>query len=208
MPRVPCSPAQPSPTRAASGWQQVNLTTPVKIAAGSTYVVSYHTNGNYSDTAGYFDTYTGQTNGSLTALGDGANGVFAYGSDPVFPTNTSSSGDNYWVDVVFQDTVNDPVANDESGFVITENGTLSIPASALLANDTDPKGLPLSITGVSNASNGTVSYNPNTQTVSFVPTAGYTGPASFTYTISDERPNWLRSGLDYCQLSHFGAKPF
>ena len=27
----------------ASGWQQVNFSTPVKITAGTTYVVSYHT---------------------------------------------------------------------------------------------------------------------------------------------------------------------
>ena len=43
--------------------------------------------------------------------------------------------------------------------------------------------LPLSITGVSNGTNGTVSYDANTQTVSFVPTNGYTGTASFTYSI-------------------------
>jgi hypothetical protein len=169
----------------ASGWQQVNLTTPVKTVAGSTYVVSYHTNGNYSDTPGYFDTYTGQVNGSLTALGDGADGVFAYGSSPIFPINTSRSGDNFWVDAVFKDTVNDPLANDDSGFTTIENNSLSIPAPALLANDTDPNGLPLSITGVTNASNGTVSYDPNTQTVSFVPTAAYAGLANFSYTISD-----------------------
>ena len=59
------------------------------------------------------------------------------------------------------------------------------PASALLANDTDPNGLPLSITGVSNPSNGTATYNSSTQTISFVPAANYTGPAGFTYTISD-----------------------
>ena len=32
----------------ASGWQQVNLSSPVSITAGTTYVVSYHTNGDYS----------------------------------------------------------------------------------------------------------------------------------------------------------------
>ena len=32
----------------ASGWQQVNLSTPVVVTAGTTYVVSYHTNGDYS----------------------------------------------------------------------------------------------------------------------------------------------------------------
>ncbi|MCA1466256.1 DUF4082 domain-containing protein, partial [Bradyrhizobium sp. NBAIM18] len=30
----------------ASGWQQVNFSTPVAITAGTTYVASYHTNGN------------------------------------------------------------------------------------------------------------------------------------------------------------------
>ena len=47
-----------------------------------------------------------------------------------------------------------PVANNDSGFVTTKNSALSIPASVLLANDTDPNGLTLSITGASNPSNG------------------------------------------------------
>ena len=122
----------------------------------------------------------------MTAIGDGANGVFAYGLQPrSFPPTSPRSGDNYWVDVVFNDTVNDPQANDDSGFVDHGEWYALNSGSALLANDTDPNGLPLSITGVSNPINGTVSYNSNTQTVSFVPTAGYTGPASFTYTITD-----------------------
>lgn len=170
----------------ASGWQQVNFLNPVKITAGTTYVASYHmTNGEYSDTPYYFDTLQNPTNGSLSASASGLNGVFAYSSGSIFPTNVPSSGDNYWVDVVFNDTSQGPQATDKSGFAATENTGLSIPASALLANDTDPKGLPLSISGVSNPSNGTVTYNASTQTVTFVPTTGYTGPASFTYTITD-----------------------
>ena len=62
---------------------------------------------------------------------------------------------------------------------------MTIAASTLLANDTDPNGLPLSITGVSNPTNGTVSYDPNTQSVTFVPATGYSGAASFTYSIGD-----------------------
>ena len=31
-----------------SGWQQVTLSTPVLITAGTTYMASYHTNGDYS----------------------------------------------------------------------------------------------------------------------------------------------------------------
>src|SRR5262249_26691754 len=78
-----------------------------------------------------------------------------------------------------------PIANNDSGFTTTQNTALSIPASNLLANDTDPDGDALSITGVSNASNGTVSYSASTQTVTFTPTTTYTRPASFTYTITD-----------------------
>jgi hypothetical protein len=56
----------------ASGWQQVNLANPIMITAGTTYVVSYHTNGDYSVDGNYFATT--HTNGSLTALASGASG--------------------------------------------------------------------------------------------------------------------------------------
>ena len=174
----------PSTNETASGWQQVNFSSPVKITAGTTYIASYHSgSGEYSDTPYYFDTLQPSTNGSLTATGNGLNGVFAYSSSSIFPTYVSSSGDNYWVDVVFKDGIYDPQATDDSGFVATENIPLPIAASALLANDTDPNGLPLSITGVSNPIDGTVSYDPGSQTVTFVPTTA--GTASFTYSVTD-----------------------
>jgi hypothetical protein len=170
----------------ASGWQQVNFSNPVAIAAGTTYVASYHTNGDYSADPNFFA--AAQTNGPLTALASsasGGNGVYAYGSSSLFPTDSFNST-SYGVDVVFKaSAIQPPVASDDSGFIATENTALSIPASALLANDTDPNGLPLSVAGVSNASNGTVGYDPTTQMVTFVPTAGYNGPASFTYSITD-----------------------
>ncbi len=59
----------------------------------------------------------------------------------------------------------------------------TIAASTLLANDTDPDaGTTLRITGVSNATNGTVSLNSSGNVVF---TATNTGNASFQYTISD-----------------------
>ena len=170
----------------ASGWQQVNFATPVHVQAGVTYIASYHTNtGEYSTTDFYFDN-AGHTQGPLTATGSGLNGVYAYGAGPLFPSNISmAKGDNYWVDVVFRDTTQQPQANNDSGFNVTENGVLTIPASALLANDTDPAGLSFSITGVSSPINGSVSYNSQTQTVTFTPTTNYAGPAQFSYTITD-----------------------
>ena len=169
----------------ASGWQTVNFTTPIAIAAGTTYVAAYHSNGNYADSANYFT--TAHTSGPLTAPASGTtgNGVYTYSSSNVFPTS-SFSATNYWVDVLFQPgSLPPPVANADSGLVATENSALVIQASTLLANDTDPNGLALSITGVSNPTNGTVAFNATAKTITFTPTAGYTGPASFAYAIAD-----------------------
>ena len=80
----------------ASGWQQVNFSTPVKITAGTTYVASYYTSsGNYSDTPYYFDTLQNPTNGSLTAIADGLNGVYAYGTN-TFPSNVAHLWRQLW----------------------------------------------------------------------------------------------------------------
>ena len=88
----------------ATGWQQVNFATPVAIAAGTVYVVSYHTNvGNYPYTSLYFAS-NGVDRSPLHGLSNTAgagNGVFRYGATPAFPTSTFNSS-NYWVDVVFQ----------------------------------------------------------------------------------------------------------
>jgi hypothetical protein len=175
----------------ASGWQQVNFATPVAITAGTTYVASYHTSGNYSADPNFFADPV--TSGDLTAPSTG-NGVYAYGSGSTFPTETFSAN-NYWVDVVYTKTLLPPVANADGGFIVNEDGSITIAASALLANDTDPNGLPLWIAAVGNASNGTVSYDSNAQSVTFVPTAGYTGTASFTYSVSDNGGGIASAGV-------------
>jgi hypothetical protein len=87
----------------ASGWQQVNFSTPVAISANTIYVASYHTTkGNYSYDMNYFAN-KGADNAPLHALRNGvlgANGVYTYGPAGSFPTYTWNST-NYWVDVVF-----------------------------------------------------------------------------------------------------------
>jgi hypothetical protein len=85
----------------ATGWQQANLASPVRIDPNTTYVVSYHTpTGRYAVDGGYFATE--RANGPLHAPADGAaggNGVYLYGGGG-FPTG-SYSASNYWVDLVF-----------------------------------------------------------------------------------------------------------
>jgi uncharacterized repeat protein (TIGR01451 family) len=86
----------------ASGWQQVNFSTPVAIQANTTYVAAYFSTSGFAIDAGYF-TSNGVDHAPLHASRsgvDGPNGVFAYGASAVFPS--SSWGDtNYWVDVAF-----------------------------------------------------------------------------------------------------------
>ncbi|HVU17052.1 MAG TPA: immunoglobulin domain-containing protein [Candidatus Didemnitutus sp.] len=88
----------------ASGWQQVNFSSPVTIAANTVYTVSYFCPaGHYSDDNNFFAT-TGVDAPPLHALVNStatANGVYTYGSSSAFPKQTWSSS-NYWVDVVFQ----------------------------------------------------------------------------------------------------------
>jgi Domain of unknown function (DUF4082)/Bacterial Ig domain/Putative Ig domain len=86
----------------ASGWQTVTFASPVAIAANTTYVASYHSNGFYPIDGEFFA--TAYTNGPLTAPASasiGGNGVFTYGSSVNFPVSTYNAN-NYWVDVMFQ----------------------------------------------------------------------------------------------------------
>lgn len=87
----------------ASGWQEVMFSTPVTIAANTTYVVAYHSSGgHYTVTNPYFVSNAPST-GPLSGLQygvDGPNGMYRYTPTPAFP-NTSYQSSNYWVDVVF-----------------------------------------------------------------------------------------------------------
>ncbi len=84
------------------GWQQVNFSSPVAIAANTTYIVSFSTGGGYFGiTSGYFNS-GGVTNGPLQALGNsvpGGDGVYGSGNG-AFPS-LNGSGMNFWADVTF-----------------------------------------------------------------------------------------------------------
>src|SRR4028119_292977 len=75
-----------------------------------------------------------------------------------------------------------PVANTDSA-TTAQNTAVTIAASTLLANDTDANGDRLSLTGVSNPVNGSVTFSNGN--VIFTPSTNFTGNASFDYSISD-----------------------
>jgi Ca2+-binding RTX toxin-like protein len=79
--------------------------------------------------------------------------------------------------------VNDaPVVGNDS-VTATEDTPLVITSATLLGNDSDVEGNTLTISGVGNATHGTVALSNGN--VVFTPDANYNGPASFTYTVGD-----------------------
>ncbi len=77
-----------------------------------------------------------------------------------------------------------PVAGDDA-FLVDADGSLVLSGSDdLLANDTDGDGDALTITGITQPSNGTLTDNGD-GTYTYTPTGGYSGTDSFTYTVTD-----------------------
>jgi Ca2+-binding RTX toxin-like protein len=114
--------------------------------------------------------------------GDGFDDLIigAFGASP---NGIRSAGQSY---VVFgrasTPTNQPPVANTDSA-TTAQNTAVILAASTLLANDTDANGDSLSLTGVSNAVNGSVTFSNSN--VIFTPSTNFTGNASFDYSISD-----------------------
>jgi Ca2+-binding RTX toxin-like protein len=87
-----------------------------------------------------------------------------------------------------------PIAQDDS-VQATQDTTLVINAVDLLVNDIDVDGDALSLVSVQNTLNGTVVYDNVAGTITFTPTPGYTGNASFDYTMTDGTSNSSASVL-------------
>jgi hypothetical protein len=170
----------------ATGWQQVLFTTPVAIAANTTYVASYYAPvGRYAYDPAYFN--TGLVNGPLRGLAngeDGANGVYLYATGGGFPTSFYNST-NYWVDVVFVTSIGNqaPVATADT-YATAQNTPLTVAAAGVLGNDSDPDSNPLTAIKVTNPANGSVTLNSN-GSFTYTPNAAFTGNDTFTYKAND-----------------------
>jgi Ca2+-binding RTX toxin-like protein len=80
-------------------------------------------------------------------------------------------------------TNSNPVAHDDLGFETTVGVTVEILATDLSSNDTDADGDALTVVAVADGVHGTASLDGGI--ITFTPEAGYTGVASFSYTVSD-----------------------
>ncbi|WP_407519371.1 cadherin-like domain-containing protein [Methylobacterium oryzisoli] len=77
-----------------------------------------------------------------------------------------------------------PLAQDDTA-ATRQDRPLILASATLLANDTDPDGDVLRITGVERAEHGSVALDAGTGLVTFTPDQGYVGPAAFSYTAAD-----------------------
>jgi uncharacterized repeat protein (TIGR01451 family) len=142
--------AEATYSETSSGWQQVNLSTPVAITPNATYATSlFVPNGQYIATT--FWPYPSD-NPPLHGTG----GAFADPATPPgqFPSTTSLNNANYWVDLVFQ----------------PENADLSIVKSApklLLLSDRLTYSITVSNAGPTGATGVTVT-DPLSSRVKFV----------------------------------------
>ncbi|WP_340123641.1 retention module-containing protein, partial [Methylobacter svalbardensis] len=87
--------------------------------------------------------------------------------------------------IIINDVNNPPAANNDA-LTTAEDTPLTIAASALTGNDSDPEGDTYSITGFTQTSNGTLAQNQD-GSFTYTPNANYNGGDSFTYTITDSQ---------------------
>lgn len=126
----------------------------------------------------------------------GADGTLTYTSTPgatgtatvTVSLHDNGGTDNGGVDTSAPQTfrititpVNHPPLGVADAATTVQDTAVNIP---VLANDSDPDGNAVSVTGVTNGVHGTASINQD-GTVRYTPNAGYLGSDSFTYTISD-----------------------
>jgi hypothetical protein len=168
----------------ASGWQQLNFTTPVPISANTTYVVSYHTDvGHYALTPNGLASEV--DNGPLTALAGG--GVYAYGSANAFPTD-SFNASNYWVDVVYSPTGGSTAPTVST--VTPSDGSTGVAASVAPTATFSQAVVPNTVTFTLRTAGGTnvpgaVSLNGSNTVATFTPTSSLAANTGYTATVSD-----------------------
>ena len=166
-----------------SGWQSANLTTPIGIIPNQNYTVSYRTNDNYLGLYNFFDTSYADPYGVLSSpassfgagSGPNGNGVFQYGSELVYPTNTYKNA-NYWVDVTFDpadpSTDQPPQLTSSASFMVPENNST---VGVVTATDPDGNALIYGIAGGDDAN--LFSINPTSGALTFTILPDFEAPA-------------------------------
>jgi RHS repeat-associated protein/uncharacterized repeat protein (TIGR01451 family) len=80
--------------------------------------------------------------------------------------------------------MNDAPSAGPDNYSVDEDTVLTVAAPAVLANDSDPEGAPLTAEVVGSPAHGTLALSPN-GSFTYTPAANYTGPDAFTYRVRD-----------------------
>jgi hypothetical protein len=167
----------------ASGWQELDFTTPVAITAGTTYVASYFTStGHYALTSNGLASAV--TNGPMTALANG--GVYAYGSGNAFPSLTFNSS-NYWVDAVYSPTAGatPPTVTAVTPSSGSTGNPVSAAPTATFSQPVTPATVSFTLTGPGgSAVPGSVTFNGANTVATFTPSSSLTASTAYTATVS------------------------
>ncbi len=164
-----------------SGWQQVTFSSPVAIAANTTYIASYFAPvGFYAISLDFFGT-GGVDNPPLHLLSDAVgagNGVYTYGATSTFPTSTYRTS-YYWVDVVFSATP-PPTTTTTSTVPVPTTTSTTVPPTTTSTSTTVPGATTTSTTVPVPTTTSTTTAVPTTTSTSTTTTIP--GQASQTRT--------------------------
>ncbi len=174
----------------ASGWQQATFAAPVAVSANTTYVASYFTPSRYVNTSQYFAT-SPTTRGPLTALQDGTdggNGLYRYTSTAgAFPDNTFAS-QNYWVDVVFEETASDAVAPVVTNRAPADGSTgvpVTIRPTATFSEDVAGSSISMELrSSTDQVVTSSTTYDPATRAVTLAPASDLDSSSAYTIRLS------------------------
>ena len=140
--------------------------------------------GNYAVNGGYFAS-SGVDAGVLHALPNSAPAATAsYGAAGTFPTSTFNAT-NYWVDVVFSNTLVPTVASTTPAANATGVSTTSPNITVTFSKPVQPSTISFTLTDSnSNPVAATLAYNPSTNTATLTPSAALAALTTFTATVS------------------------
>jgi hypothetical protein len=170
----------------SSGWQQATLAKPIAITAGTTYVVSYHTNvGHYAEDDYFFTSaYNNAPLHGLLSTTSSPNGVYGYGSAGTFPTQVWNSS-NYYVDVVLSTGPLTPTVISTTPVSGAAGQAVSTAPTATFNENVVASSIGFTLTGPNNTPvAGTVSYNSTTFVTTFTPSAALAAATAYTATVS------------------------
>lgn len=189
-----------------------NIFQPMFFQSEAAYGGGAYGGGAYGGTVKLLGTYlymNARAAGKLsTDLGNGA--LVTHETDGTYLMGTAAFDYRDWPDAeerathahVSQD--GQVLAIDER-FDGIEDTTIRIQAEHLLLNDSSPTGV-LTFVGVSNPTNGALSYDESKKVIHFTPTANFDGMASFSYTVRNEAGSYV-SATAFIELAAVDDNP-